>query len=77
MKLNNTSAFNYRVITGGTSLSKHAYGRAIDINPVENPYIKGATTLPPGSVYDPNAGGTLTADHPNVLTFARLGWAEE
>ncbi|MDO4337665.1 MAG: M15 family metallopeptidase [Eubacteriales bacterium] len=36
---NNTSCFCYRAITGGGSLSDHAYGRAIDINPQQNPYI--------------------------------------
>lgn len=36
---NNTSAFNYRQSTASTQLSKHAYGRAIDINPLQNPYI--------------------------------------
>lgn len=38
---NNTSAFNYRKSTDGTSrLSKHALGRAIDINPQINPYVE-------------------------------------
>lgn len=37
--VNNTSAFNYRPITGGGNLSNHAYGRAIDINPQQNPYV--------------------------------------
>ncbi len=36
---NNTSAHNLRPITGGKGLSLHAYGTAIDINPVNNPYI--------------------------------------
>lgn len=36
---NNTSAFNFRTITGGESLSNHAYGYAIDINPQQNPYL--------------------------------------
>ena len=37
---NNTSAFNYRVSTlDGVSLSNHAFGRAIDINPIQNPYV--------------------------------------
>lgn len=36
---NNTSCFNYRVVDGTTSLSKHAYGCAIDINPFYNPYV--------------------------------------
>ena len=35
----NTSAFNCRPATGSKKWSKHAYGRAIDINPIENPYI--------------------------------------
>lgn len=36
---NNTSCFNYREVEGTTSLSKHALGLAIDINPFYNPYI--------------------------------------
>lgn len=39
MEDNNTSCFNYRVVDGSSSLSKHAYGLAIDINPYYNPYI--------------------------------------
>ena len=39
MEDNNSSAFNYRVVDGSTSLSKHAYGFAVDINPIQNPYI--------------------------------------
>jgi len=74
MDANNTSAFNYRLKTGGSGLSKHAYGRAIDINPFQNPYIKGTTVLPQGSRYDPDAEGTLRADHPVVRTFLELGW---
>jgi hypothetical protein len=38
----NTSAFNDRPVAGGTSLSMHAYGLAIDLNPVENPFLEGA-----------------------------------
>ncbi len=36
----NTSAFNCRKATGRGKWSKHAYGKAIDINPIENPYIR-------------------------------------
>ena len=38
---NNTSCFNYRAnsSTGSRSLSLHAYGLAVDINPLYNPYI--------------------------------------
>lgn len=39
MEDNNTSCFNYRVVAGSTSLSRHALGLAIDINPLYNPYI--------------------------------------
>jgi hypothetical protein len=74
MLSNNTSAFNYRKVTGGSKLSRHAYGFAIDINPVQNPYIKGEKVLPPGAVYDPFAPGTLIPDCPVVRTFKRLGW---
>jgi len=35
----NTSAFNCRKATGSKKWSKHSYGRAIDINPIENPYV--------------------------------------
>jgi D-alanyl-D-alanine carboxypeptidase len=37
---NNTSAFNDRSIVGRSSVSVHAYGLAIDINPIQNPYMK-------------------------------------
>ena len=36
---NNTSAFNYRTIAGTDQLSNHALGYAIDINPLQNPYV--------------------------------------
>ena len=39
MSHNNTSSFNFRVVSGTTKLSKHAQGLAIDINPLYNPYI--------------------------------------
>jgi hypothetical protein len=53
---NNTSSFNARKSVGGNSLSMHAYGLAIDINPVQNPYaIRSGSSLiyrpPPGAAY--------------------------
>lgn len=39
MSDNNTSCFNYRKILNTNRLSKHAYGLAIDINPLFNPYV--------------------------------------
>lgn len=46
MEADNTSCFNYRPVSGGTRLSNHALGLAIDVNPLENPYIKGDKVLP-------------------------------
>lgn len=40
MQANNSSAFNYRLVTGKRALSLHAYGLAIDINPIQNPFIE-------------------------------------
>ena len=36
---NNTSCFNYRTIAGTNTLSRHAFGMAVDINPFFNPYV--------------------------------------
>jgi hypothetical protein len=43
----NTSMFNCRFAEGSTSWSRHAYGKAIDINPLENPYVRAGVVLPP------------------------------
>ena len=56
MEANNTSSHNYRKVAGTSRLSLHSYGTAIDINPVQNPYIlfeegsNKATYLPPSSI---------------------------
>lgn len=47
MEANNTSCFNYRVVPGTRALSKHALGLAIDVNPLQNPYIAGSQVYPP------------------------------
>lgn len=50
MRANNTSCFNYRVVEGTTSLSAHARGMAIDVNPFYNPYVhtlKGKRVIAP------------------------------
>ena len=39
IEADNTSGFNCRKATGSKHWSKHSYGKAIDINPIENPYI--------------------------------------
>jgi hypothetical protein len=50
IEADNTSAFNCRPATGSSSWSEHAYGRAIDVNPIENPYVSGGSTSHPASV---------------------------
>ena len=51
IEADNTSAFNCRYVDGTTRWSNHAYGRAIDVNPIENPYVSarldGAPREPP------------------------------
>lgn len=74
MLSNNTSGFNYRLATASKNLSRHAYGFAVDINPVQNPYIKGNIILPAKAVYDSRQPGTLTRSCPVVRVFLRLGW---
>ena len=78
IEADNTSAFNCRAATGSTHWSEHAYGHAVDVDPIENPYVEnGQTSHPasrsyldrarhrPGMAYP---GGTL------VEAFAAIGW---
>jgi len=74
MLKNNTSAFNYRKVKGKVTLSNHAFGQAIDINPFLNPYVSGKHVSPKGSRYDETVKGTLSKDSPIVQAFLKLGW---
>jgi hypothetical protein len=79
IEADNTSAFNCRPATGSNRWSQHAYGRAIDVNPIENPYVTAAGTTShrasrpyldrsrrrPGMAY---AGGVLAE------AFRDVGW---
>jgi len=47
---NNSVGFNFRYIAGTTILSRHALGMAVDINPVQNPYIRDETIWPLASI---------------------------
>lgn len=51
MAANNTSAFNYRTMTGSSTgrISLHGQGLAIDLNPLWNPYVKGSVVKPKGA----------------------------
>lgn len=78
MAANVTSAFNYRTVAGRTTLSYHAVGAAIDVNPRLNPYCRlvDGTLLvePPGATWEPAIPGTLTPGHPLVLLLVARGW---
>jgi hypothetical protein len=80
MDADNTSGFNCRnaVASGPPRWSAHAYGQAIDVNTIENPYVQGGVASPaagaayldrsdrrPGMAY---YGGVL------VDAFAAVGW---
>jgi peptidoglycan LD-endopeptidase CwlK len=75
MSQNNSSSFNYRFIAGTERLSKHALGRAVDINPFFNPviYDDGSVT-PKGAKYDTQRAGTFSKEHPVVQAFLKRGW---
>jgi poly-gamma-glutamate synthesis protein (capsule biosynthesis protein) len=53
MRANNTSAFNCRWRAGVCCRwSQHAYGRALDLDPVQNPYVwNGGVSPPAGRAY--------------------------
>jgi D-alanyl-D-alanine carboxypeptidase len=78
MAADNTSAFNCRFVGGTRRWSMHAYGEAIDLNPVENPYVQGARVSPPaGRRYlarDDVRPGMVTHGSPPDRAFAAIGW---
>jgi hypothetical protein len=79
IEADNTSAFNCRRVEGTSRWSLHAFGLAIDVNPIENPYVTAAGTtshrasrpyldrnrIRPGMAY---SGGAL------VEAFRSIGW---
>lgn len=81
MATNTTSGFNCRRVTGGKGFSKHSYGRAIDINPLWNPYVKGKTVMPPkGEPYARNRRklnpqGLMLPGSLPVKLFTQAGWS--
>jgi poly-gamma-glutamate synthesis protein (capsule biosynthesis protein) len=77
---NNTSAFNCRTTDRG-AMSRHALGRAVDINPVQNPYRAGDVTAPEaGKAYDQpsersrDVVGLIVDGGIVTNAFARQGW---
>ena len=83
---NNTGAFTCRPVHGTTNWAQHAYGRAVDVNPFQNPYIKPpAAEGVPGDMLIPElaavyldrsraAPGMIRPDDAVVRAFASVGW---
>jgi poly-gamma-glutamate synthesis protein (capsule biosynthesis protein) len=79
MAANNTSGFNCRRVSGSSSWSEHAFGRAIDLNPLRNPYVtRGGRVSPPAGRPYANrarrAAGMIHANDVVVRAFAAAGW---
>jgi len=80
MIADNTSAFNCRWRAGSPGVwSQHAYGRAIDVNPVENPYVTPTHVSPPaGEAYvdrSQHLPGMIHVRDPVWWAFHAIGWA--
>lgn len=75
---NNTTAFVCRPTTLGDSWSEHAYGLAVDVNPFQNPYLRGDAVLPElASAYLDRARdlpGMIAEGDVVTEAFARIGW---
>jgi poly-gamma-glutamate synthesis protein (capsule biosynthesis protein) len=77
MEADNTSAFNCRFVAGTNDWSMHAYGKAIDLNPVENPYVSGRHVSPEkGAKYADRCchRAIIHSDDEVVRAFASVGW---
>jgi hypothetical protein len=80
MAADNTSGFNcrYAVATGPKQWSVHAYGEAIDVNPVQNPYVFNGVAQPVNAKSYTNRGDVRPgmAEPRGVLNnaFASVGW---
>ena len=75
---NVTSSFVCRPMVGGTRWSEHAYGRAIDLNPFHNPYVRGDLVIPElaGAYVDRTdvRPGMIVAGDAVTAAFASIGW---
>ncbi|MEU7866811.1 M15 family metallopeptidase [Dactylosporangium sp. NPDC049140] len=79
MAADNTSAFNCRNVPGTSHWSNHAYGRAIDVNTVENPYLPKGQVMPPaGRAFLDRRNvrpGMIVAGDATVKAFQAEGFA--
>lgn len=74
-----TASFNCRPATGSTSLSHHSYGWAIDINPLQNPYVRSDGTVlrhiaKPFRNRSLHRQGMIHDGDIVVRSFAAIGW---
>jgi hypothetical protein len=79
IEADNTSAFNCRYVDGTTRWSEHAYGRAIDVNPIENPYVSSDGSVSHDASVDyvdrsTRRKGMILSDSVAVRAFASVGW---
>jgi hypothetical protein len=80
MAADNTSAFNCRAaaVSGPKHWSMHAYGEAIDVNPLENPYVQGGQVSPPAGRRfldrSDDRTGMAVAGGALVRAFDAIGW---
>ena len=84
IEADNTSAFNCRKAEGSQKYSKHSYGKAIDLNPLENPYVysNGTTSHEASQKYlirksnddSIENKAVLTSSHKAVQIFKKYGW---
>ena len=78
MLADNTSAFNCRQVPGSAVWSQHAYGLAVDVNPFENPEVRGDAVDPPTAA----AWADRTRTSPAMIShgdavwqaFGEIGW---
>lgn len=79
MAADNTSGFNCRFVGGTRRWSMHAFGEAIDLNPVENPYVQGTRVAPPGGARYVDRSrrrpGMVVDGDAVVRAFAAVGWS--
>jgi D-alanyl-D-alanine carboxypeptidase len=78
IEADNTSAFNCRYVDGTKRWSNHAYGTAVDVNPIENPYVSAGRTVHAASgTYvsrTPRRRGMAFEGGALVRAFDRIGW---
>ena len=79
IEADNTSAFNCRQRTGGGEFSQHSYGTALDLNPLENPYVTatGTTSHSKSEPYldrSEDGQGVISSGGGVEAAFAKAGW---